>query len=89
LAQGAYFIESDGEAAIIDPLREVQPYLDRAKEAEADIKYIFETHFHADFVSGHSTLPKRVVPKLYTGLRQKQHLMRILLRMVKPLELAS
>ncbi|ANH60268.1 MBL fold metallo-hydrolase [Dokdonia donghaensis] len=58
LAQGAYYIESKGEVAIIDPLREVKPYLDRAKLDEAKIKYIFETHFHADFVSGHVTLAK-------------------------------
>lgn len=59
LAQGAYYIESEGEVAIIDPLREVQPYLDRAEAAEAKIKYIFETHFHADFVSGHLDLAKK------------------------------
>ncbi len=59
LAQGAYYIESAGEVAIIDPLREVQPYLDRATAAEAKIKYIFETHFHADFVSGHIDLAKK------------------------------
>ncbi len=58
LAQGAYYIESNGEAAIIDPLREVQPYLDKAAQNNATIKYIFETHFHADFVSGHLTLSK-------------------------------
>lgn len=58
LAQGAYYIESNGEVAIIDPLREVQPYLDRAKRDNAKIKYVFETHFHADFVSGHVTLSK-------------------------------
>jgi hydroxyacylglutathione hydrolase len=56
LAQGAYYIESKGEVAIIDPLREVQPYIDKAEAAGAEIKYIFETHFHADFVSGHVTL---------------------------------
>ncbi len=56
LAQGAYYIESNGEVAIIDPLREVQPYIDRANRAGAKINYIFETHFHADFVSGHLTL---------------------------------
>ena len=59
LAQGAYYIESEGEVAIIDPLREVQPYLDRTAAAEASIKYIFETHFHADFVSGHLDLAKK------------------------------
>ena len=58
LAQGAYYIESEGEVAIIDPLREVQPYLERAEKAGAKIKYILETHFHADFVSGHVTLSK-------------------------------
>ena len=66
LAQGAYYIESNGEAAIIDPLREVQPYLTRAKQAGATIKYIFETHFHADFVSGHVTLAKKTgAPIIY------------------------
>lgn len=56
LAQGAYYIESAGEAAIIDPLREIAPYMAMAKERGAKIKYILETHFHADFVSGHVTL---------------------------------
>ena len=66
LAQGAYYIESKGEVAIIDPLREVQPYLDRAKKDNAIIKYIFETHFHADFVSGHITLSKETgAPIIY------------------------
>ena len=59
LAQGAYYIESCGEVAIIDPLREVQGYINRAKEDSATIKYIFETHFHADFVSGHVTLAEK------------------------------
>ncbi len=59
LAQGAYYIESNGEAAVIDPLRETQPYMDRAKENDAKIKYVFETHFHADFVSGHIDLAKK------------------------------
>jgi hydroxyacylglutathione hydrolase len=58
LAQGAYFIESDGEAVVIDPLREIQPYIDRANQTHAKIKYVFETHFHADFVSGHVDLAK-------------------------------
>lgn len=58
LAQGAYFIESAGEAVVIDPLREVQPYLDRAKKDGVKIKYVLETHFHADFVSGHLDLAK-------------------------------
>ena len=59
LAQGAYYIESKGEVAIIDPLREILPYINRAKLDDAIIKYIFETHFHADFVSGHVTLAKK------------------------------
>jgi len=58
LSQGAYYIESDGEVAVIDPLREVKPYIDKAKKNNAKIKYIFETHFHADFVSGHLSLSK-------------------------------
>ncbi|MET1057264.1 MAG: MBL fold metallo-hydrolase [Pedobacter sp.] len=59
LAEAAYYIESNGEAAIIDPLREVQPYLKKAQQAGARIKYIFETHFHADFVSGHVDLAQQ------------------------------
>ncbi|MCG3167958.1 MAG: Hydroxyacylglutathione hydrolase [Bacteroidia bacterium] len=58
LAQGAYYITSNGEAAIIDPLREVQPYLDRLHRDGVKLKYIFETHFHADFVSGHVDLSR-------------------------------
>ncbi|RYG48106.1 MAG: MBL fold metallo-hydrolase, partial [Chitinophagaceae bacterium] len=53
IAQAAYYLESNGEAAIFDPLREVNTYIDKAKADNATIKYIFETHFHADFVSGH------------------------------------
>jgi len=67
LAQGAYYIESNGEAAIIDPLREVQPYLDMAKKRGATIKYIFETHFHADFVSGHVDLAKKTGAQIVYG----------------------
>ncbi len=59
LAQGAYYIESNGEVAIIDPLRETQQYVDKADRENAKIKYIFETHFHADFVSGHVDLAKK------------------------------
>lgn len=59
LAEAAYYIESDGEVAIIDPLRETEPYLEKAKRNKADIKYIFETHFHADFVSGHIDLARK------------------------------
>ena len=69
LAQGAYYIESEGEAAIIDPLRETEPYLRRAQESGASIKYIFETHFHADFVSGHVTLSRQTgAPIIYGPL---------------------
>ncbi len=67
LAQGAYYIESKGEVAIIDPLREVKPYLERAERAGAKIKYIFETHFHADFVSGHVTLAKETGADIVYG----------------------
>ena len=67
LAQGAYYIESNGEVAIIDPLREVQPYIDKAEAAGAKIKYIFETHFHADFVSGHLTLSEKTGAKIIYG----------------------
>ncbi|HBU78502.1 MAG TPA: MBL fold metallo-hydrolase [Muricauda sp.] len=67
LAQGAYYIESAGEAAIIDPLREIDPYLKTAKESRAKIKYIFETHFHADFVSGHLTLSKETGAPIVYG----------------------
>jgi len=66
LAQGAYYIRSKGEAVIIDPLREVQPYLDRASQDNVKIKYILETHFHADFVSGHVTLGEKTgAPIIY------------------------
>lgn len=58
LAQGAYYITSNGEAAIIDPIRDIKPYLERAEKDGVTIKYIFETHFHADFVSGHVDLAK-------------------------------
>ncbi|MBQ4820933.1 MBL fold metallo-hydrolase [Aquimarina sp. MMG016] len=67
LAQGAYYIESNGEVAIIDPLREVKPYIERAENNNANIKYIFETHFHADFVSGHITLAKETGADIIYG----------------------
>ncbi|CAI8372956.1 MAG: Hydroxyacylglutathione hydrolase GloC [Polaribacter sejongensis] len=67
LAQGAYYIESNGEVAIIDPLREVQDYIDSAAKNNAKIKYIFETHFHADFVSGHVTLAEKTGAKIVFG----------------------
>ncbi|MEM6719461.1 MAG: MBL fold metallo-hydrolase [Bacteroidota bacterium] len=71
LAQGAYYIESNGEVAIIDPLREVQPYIDKTTQQNATIKYIFETHFHADFVSGHVTLAKKTGAPIVYGPNAK------------------
>ncbi len=67
LAQGAYYIESNGEAAVIDPLREVKPYIEKAKRNQATIKYIFETHFHADFVSGHLDLARQTGAAIVFG----------------------
>jgi glyoxylase-like metal-dependent hydrolase (beta-lactamase superfamily II)/rhodanese-related sulfurtransferase len=67
LAQGAYYITSNGEAAIIDPLRETQPYLDRLQRDGVKLKYIFETHFHADFVSGHLDLSKKTNAPIVYG----------------------
>ena len=67
LAEAAYFIESNGEIAIIDPLRETQQYIKKAEKAGARIKYIFETHFHADFVSGHLDLSKKTGAKIVYG----------------------
>ena len=67
LAQGAYYIESEGEVAIIDPLRETAPYLERAERDNAKVKYVFETHFHADFVSGHLTLAKQTGAPIIFG----------------------
>lgn len=70
LSQAAYYLESDGEAAVIDPLRETAPYLERARRAEgggAKIKYVFETHFHADFVSGHVDLAREAGATIVYG----------------------
>ncbi len=67
LSQGAYYIESQGEVAIIDPLRETSPYLAKLEEDGAQLKYIFETHFHADFVSGHLTLSKQTGAPIVYG----------------------
>ena len=67
LAQGAYYIESNGEAVIIDPLRETQPYIEKLKQEGAKLKYIFETHFHADFVSGHLDLAKKTGATIVYG----------------------
>jgi hydroxyacylglutathione hydrolase len=71
LAQGAYYIQSEGEAAIIDPLREYKPYLDLAAKNNAKIKYIFETHFHADFVSGHLDLAEHTGADIIFGPNAK------------------
>ncbi|AYZ11311.1 MBL fold metallo-hydrolase [Chryseobacterium arthrosphaerae] len=67
LAQGAYYITSAGEAAIIDPLRETQPYIERLEEENVQLKYIFETHFHADFVSGHLDLSRKTHAPIVYG----------------------
>lgn len=67
LAQGAYFIESEGEAVVIDPLREVQPYIERANRTNVKIKYVLETHFHADFVSGHLDLAAKTGAAIVYG----------------------
>ena len=67
LAQGAYYIESNGEAAIVDPLRESKPYIEKAAKENAKIKYIFETHFHADFVSGHVDLADKTGAQIVYG----------------------
>lgn len=67
LAQGAYYIQSGNEAAIIDPLREVSPYIEKAERAQATIKYVLETHFHADFVSGHVDLARKTGAKIVYG----------------------
>lgn len=71
LAQGAYYISHNGEAAIIDPLRETQPYLDLLKQNNDKLKYIFETHFHADFVSGHVDLAKATGARIIFGPNAK------------------
>ncbi|MBS1548488.1 MAG: MBL fold metallo-hydrolase [Bacteroidetes bacterium] len=67
LAQGAYYVVSNNEAFIIDPLRETQPYMERLKKDNAELKYIFETHFHADFVSGHLDLSKKTGAQIVYG----------------------
>lgn len=67
IAHAAYYLENNGEAAIFDPLREVQPYIDKAEKDGAKIKYVFETHFHADFVSGHLDLSKKTGADIVFG----------------------
>jgi len=73
IAQAAYYLEHNGEAAVFDPLRETQPYLQRAATDNAKIKYIFETHFHADFVSGHLDLAKKTGAQIVFGPTAKPH----------------
>ena len=67
LSQASYFIEDSGEAAIIDPIRKVDEYIDKANYSKSKIKYVFQTHFHADFVSGHLTLSKRTGAPIVYG----------------------
>src|ERR1044071_6271322 len=67
LAEAAYWVESEGEALVIDPIRETTPYLAKAEERGVKIKYIFETHFHADFVSGHIDLSKATGAEIVYG----------------------
>ena len=67
LSQGSYYIESEGEAAVIDPLREIESYIEKAANGKAKIKYVFETHFHADFVSGHLSLSKKTSAPIIFG----------------------
>ena len=67
LAEAAYYIESNGEAVVIDPMREPRPILDRLREDQAKLKYIFETHFHADFVSGHIDLHRETGATIVFG----------------------
>ncbi len=73
LAQGAYYIESNGEAAVIDPLRETSPYIRKADKAGAKIKYVFETHFHADFISGHLDLAHKTGATIVYGPNANTH----------------
>src|SRR5439155_17179381 len=71
LSEAAYFIESEGEAAVVDPMRDIEAYLQLAEERKAAIKYIFETHFHADFVSGHIDLSKATNAEIVYGPETK------------------
>ena len=85
LAQGAYYITSHGEAAIIDPLREITPYLERLKRDGVQLKYILETHFHADFVSGHLDLSRATGARLFTVLQPGRDLMPLSQKTIKSL----
>src|SRR5438046_10540799 len=74
LSEAAYYIESNGEAAVIDPLRDIDEYVELATERKATIKYIFETHFHADFVSGRLDLSKVTGATIVFGLGSENKL---------------
>ena len=67
LSQGSYYIESNNEVAIIDPIREIDSYIEKAKISGSSIKYIFETHIHADFISGHLNLAKKTGANIIYG----------------------
>ena len=86
LAQASYYIESNGEAAIIDPIRETEPYTEIANQNGANIKFVFETHFHADFVSGHIDLAKKQILKSYMDQVQQLITKYIVQMMVKNLD---
>ena len=85
LAEAAYYIESNGEAAIIDPIRETEPYTELTKERGTKINYIFETHFHADFISGHIDLANKTGRRLFSALRRRQSIKRIMRKTGKTL----
>ncbi len=89
LAQGAYYIESNGEVAIIDPLREIKPYIERAENSNSKIKYVFETHFHADFVSGHVTLAKETGANIVYGPTAKPLFEAIIAKDYQPFKLGD
>jgi glyoxylase-like metal-dependent hydrolase (beta-lactamase superfamily II) len=86
LAEAAYYIESAGEVAIIDPLRESKPYIERAEKDNAQIKYVFETHFHADFVSGHIDLSNKTGATIVFGRLLNLLIQHTLQRMAKSLK---
>ena len=83
ISHAAYYIENNGEAAVFDPLREVQPYLDKAKKDNAKIKYVFETHFHADFVSGHLELMNLAGSEIVFGPTAKPNYKAIIAEVIK------
>ena len=72
LSQGSYYIESNNEVAIIDPIREIDTYIEKAKKNKSKIKYIFETHIHADFISGHLNLAKKTNAEIIYGPKSEK-----------------